>query len=821
MYPIKYINNNLVFNRDGECFAYYEMKPYNYSFLSEEQKKNVAENFRQLVAQIDDGKLHALEIATERSVKATQEACKKHVKGDLKEVAYDMIDKQTEWLIEEVGENELDYRFFIGFKLIPMEDELSFDTIKKKIKMTLRDFIGEVNHELMGDFVTMSEDELNMYTKLEKLLYGKINKRFAMRRLGKDDFGYLIEHINGMTGVAYEDYKFYLPEQKQGDKVLLKKYDLIKPHRYQIKEKQRYLEITGETSKQYVSYLTIETIVSDLAFPSDEIFYYQQQYFDFPIDTSMNVEILPNKKSLTTVRNKKKELKDLDNHAYESGNETSDQVQTALEDVNDLEAELSRSRENMYKLSYVVRVPADSVEQLKRRVDEVRNFYDDMKIKMVRPFGDMIGLHGEFYPASKRYINDYVQYVKADFLSCLGFGATQQLGETSGFYLGHNVDTGKSVYINPSLAAQGVQGSVTNALAMAFVGALGGGKSVCDNLIFFYSILYGAKGITLDPKSERGNWGEHLGMIADKINIVNLTSEERNRGLLDPYAIMENEKDAESLALDILTFLTGITVHDSEKFPTLRKAIRSVTQGKKRGLLLVIEELKRDGSVTANGIASHIESFTDYDFASLLFGDGTTENAIHVDNLYNIVQVADLVLPDEGTTMEDYTTMEMLSVAIMIVLSTYSLDFIYKNRELYKIVNLDEAWAFLNVAQGKALSKKLVRTGRSMQAGVYFVTQNTDDVGDEKMKNNIGMKFAFRSTDIEEIKKTLQFFGVDEEDEQNQKRLMNLENGECLFCDIYGRVGVIKVDIVFEELFRAFDTRPPVAIEEINKTEVI
>jgi len=36
-YPIKYIENNLVFNHDGECFAYYELLPYNYSFLSPEQ----------------------------------------------------------------------------------------------------------------------------------------------------------------------------------------------------------------------------------------------------------------------------------------------------------------------------------------------------------------------------------------------------------------------------------------------------------------------------------------------------------------------------------------------------------------------------------------------------------------------------------------------------------------------------------------------------------------------------------------------------------------------------------------------------------------
>ena len=50
-YPIKYIENNLVFNHDGECFAYYELLPYNYSFLSPEQKYQVHDSFRQLIAQ--------------------------------------------------------------------------------------------------------------------------------------------------------------------------------------------------------------------------------------------------------------------------------------------------------------------------------------------------------------------------------------------------------------------------------------------------------------------------------------------------------------------------------------------------------------------------------------------------------------------------------------------------------------------------------------------------------------------------------------------------------------------------------------------------
>ena len=816
MFPIKYIDNNLVWNKDNEVFAYYELIPYNYSFLSAEQKFIVHDSFRQLIAQSREGKIHALQIATESSIRSMQEQSKKLVTGKLKEVAYQKIDEQTEALVSMIGDNQVDYRFFLGFKLMVTEEQLNLKNIKKSAWLTFTEFLHEVNHTLMNDFVSMPNDEINRYMKMEKLLENKISRRFKVRRLEINDFGYLMEHLYGRDGIAYEDYEYQLPKKKLNKETLIKYYDLIRPTRCVIEESQRYLRLEHEDKESYVSYFTVNAIVGELDFPSSEIFYFQQQQFTFPVDTSMNVEIVENRKALTTVRNKKKELKDLDNHAYQAGSETSSNVVDALDSVDELETDLDQSKESMYKLSYVIRVSAPDLDELKRRCDEVKDFYDDLNVKLVRPAGDMLGLHSEFLPASKRYINDYVQYVKSDFLAGLGFGATQQLGETTGIYMGYSVDTGRNVYLQPSLASQGIKGTVTNALASAFVGSLGGGKSFCNNLLVYYAVLFGGQAVILDPKAERGNWKETLPEIAHEINIVNLTSDKDNAGLLDPFVIMKNVKDAESLAIDILTFLTGISSRDGEKFPVLRKAVRSVTQSDSRGLLHVIDELRREDTPISRNIADHIDSFTDYDFAHLLFSDGTVENAISLDNQLNIIQVADLVLPDKDTTFEEYTTIELLSVSMLIVISTFALDFIHSDRSIFKIVDLDEAWAFLNVAQGETLSNKLVRAGRAMQAGVYFVTQSAYDVSKESLKNNIGLKFAFRSTDINEIKQTLEFFGIDKDDENNQKRLRDLENGQCLLQDLYGRVGVVQIHPVFEELLHAFDTRPPVQRNEVE-----
>lgn len=248
--------------------------------------------------------------------------------------------------------------------------------------------------------------------------------------------------------------------------------------------------------------------------------------------------------------------------------------------------------------------------------------------------------------------------------------------------------------------------------------------------------------VIVDPKAERGKWKETLPEIAHEINIVNLTSDDENKGLLDPYVILSRKKDSESLAIDILTFLTGIFSRDSDKFPVLRKAIRNVTQSEQRGLLLVIDELRKEDTSISNSIADHIESFVDYDFAHLLFSDGNVKQSISLEKQLNIIQVADLVLPDADTSFEEYTTIELLSVAMLIVISTFALDFIHTDRSIFKIVDLDEAWSFLQVAQGKTLSMKLVRASQDSQDKRIerlknYLTENLQQLNTEMVRSYI------------------------------------------------------------------------------------
>ncbi|ALU84294.1 hypothetical protein BB691_06760 [Listeria monocytogenes] len=66
--------------------------------------------------------------------------------------------------------------------------------------------------------------------------------------------------------------------------------------------------------------------------------------------------------------------------------------------------------------------------------------------------------------------------------------------------------------------------------------------------------------------------------------------------MLDPYVILKKPKDSENLAIDILTFLTGIFSRDSDKFPIL-------IQNNQLDLLLVIDKPRSENSIISNSIA--------------------------------------------------------------------------------------------------------------------------------------------------------------------------------------------------------------------------
>src|SRR5699024_8068031 len=154
-----------------------------------------------LIAQKQRGKIHPLQISTASRIRSVQERSKDLATGRLKDVSYARIDAQTEALGSVIGEDQVDYRGCIGARLLLNEEEVSMKSMGKSIKNSLSSFVRDVNHHLMGDFVSMPHDEMRRFSKMESLLQNKISRRFKIRPLDKNDFGYLIEHLHGQSDI--------------------------------------------------------------------------------------------------------------------------------------------------------------------------------------------------------------------------------------------------------------------------------------------------------------------------------------------------------------------------------------------------------------------------------------------------------------------------------------------------------------------------------------------------------------------------------------------------------------------------------------------
>ncbi|WP_034430046.1 ATP-binding protein [Caldisalinibacter kiritimatiensis] len=334
----------------------------------------------------------------------------------------------------------------------------------------------------------------------------------------------------------------------------------------------------------------------------------------------------------------------------------------------------------------------------------------------------------------------------------------------------------------------------------------------------------GAKVLIIDPKGDRWKWEQDLYTFRDQVKVTTFTADIKDKGKLDPFNIMrvgiskenyiERMKEAANWAMDICMFLIAADRKDP-RTNILLQAVNRVVNKSNPAMNKIIEEIKIIGAEAdkeeniikknmCNEIAETLNSYKQMAYSSLLFGDGD-EEAISLERTVNVLQIQNLVFPDAETAPENYTFQEIVGYACLLAITGYIMLFIMSDRKELSIFEMDEATVLRATAAGKNISNKIIRMARALQSPGIFISQSIDDIGDSKVLNNIGYKFAFRTSDDEEIEKTLRAYGI-EPTEENKEILSSLENGMCLFQDLEGRTGVVAIDAVFEEYINAFKT---------------
>ncbi|MHB8533325.1 MAG: ATP-binding protein, partial [Solirubrobacteraceae bacterium] len=123
----------------------------------------------------------------------------------------------------------------------------------------------------------------------------------------------------------------------------------------------------------------------------------------------------------------------------------------------------------------------------------------------------------------------------------------------------------------------------------------------------------------------------------------------------------------------------------------------------------------------------------------------------------------------------------------------------------------DEGWRLLSDPIGRLLLASLQRMGRSELAVPIISTQLvTDTLLDEResLASLVGATFVFGVRSEQEATRALSLLGLDAADRALKRRLLELDEGRCLFRDHRGRVEAIQVDLVVPQLLKALSTTP-------------
>lgn len=479
-----------------------------------------------------------------------------------------------------------------------------------------------------------------------------------------------------------------------------------------------------------------------------------------------------------------------------------------------MEQELKEDRSPLLESSITICLADSDKDKLEKRCSMVKEIYDAMNIVIERPLGDQLRLYMSFMPSVRLIIKDFVLRLTPITLASGIVGVTRELGDNRGGYIGTIGKEEKPAYFSPELACL-----LNMSPAATLFGDLGTGKSYNANIIIYQMVLYGGYGLILDPKGERSHWEKALIVFRGLISTVTLGASMEDRGKLDPYNIYPDDiREAHELTLNVLSDLFGLDPQGEEYLAILEAQKRMEQMQDKPcmlGLASMLEKIPESDHLhePAKNLARRIRLYRGNGMGGLLIGEGT-EDAIKLENRLNIILLQNLKMPSPETPKNEYTRDQVMSMVIFGVISAFVRKFALVKRTVPKGVLIDESWAISATKEGRSMEEFISRMGRSLYTCIIYNGHSTKDLPTEGIRNSITYKFVFRSSNnLEEAKRLLEYLGL-EITPENMAVIQTLGSGQCLFKDLYNRVGVLTFDPVFQDLDDVFSTTPKEAPEE-------
>lgn len=524
----------------------------------------------------------------------------------------------------------------------------------------------------------------------------------------------------------------------------------------------------------------------------------------FPVDASVRFNVVPSREAAKHAARKLAEAADQARHIARTSSAVPLALAEAAERASGLEYALHKERTPLLYSWPRLYVAAPDPDTLAARVTEVTEWYRDGGIDVVRPTGDQLALLAESVPGETVRTKAYEQRQAPITVAGAMATATTELGDGTGPYIG--ITGGRTVtpvFFDPLAAA-----SENRPTAIAITGTSGAGKTTLSRLLGYQLAQRGAWVTAVDPKGERGG----LDTLIPGARTLTLGPE--HAGLLNPFALANSPSEAVLVAVGAAQLiLPGRLSFDQTAALTEATAVEAEHAGPAASLSGVAERLAQWPTESGRSIAQTLAISATLPMARLCFAPPGSAG-LRPEGV-NVLRIAGLRAPDAGSTPDDWTLDQRLSVGVLYLLAQAVLRlFEQTSPSQPKAVLLDEAWMLTATAQGRALIPALSRMGRSKNAAVLLISQNAGDLLGSETLNNCEQRFCFRATDDGEIGDVLRLLGV-ADTPSHRHTIRSLPTGACVYSDLAARVGVLHVDLALPTLADAFDTTPQARQPEV------
>lgn len=836
-FPIKYYEGNLVFTVNNDCYAVYRIPGREYKYKSKSGK--IAQLHAAARMLHSAGTKHTKIIGKPylRSLREMQEDWKKEISGPLKDLAKMHTDGVTDYLMRMRGKGGDESSDTIPFLVVKLRRPGLQGSFRQKFKRQILSGLEGFNAFMGLQSADIPVERFESFMRVEHDVNNRL-MQFGLIRAGESDLEWLYKQpwFRGIGEPPLRSYKEKNAEGSEkwvtwhpGSARIIRRGDVvISPDKAEMmglskglmeKTIERHVKITHPNGKISFQSFLIASFIPDLLFPDGNEWGYLLNTLPFPVEYVFDCDHVTNDKALSKIDRRKKQVTDQQEHTSEAMELPIDIINAGREGLV-LEEEVKQSKEDLLQVNIEFCVYSDNLDRLKEKVAILEEYFKDFGIEVQVPISDQLKLFYDFFPGTQKNSLAYVRPMSARSLAGSMFTGTDIIGSKLGSYIARYGALDKPVFLDPREASQ------TNfSPSMSFTGTLGGGKSFLMDLIGYLNTISGGRTLIFDPKNDRSNWPKDMPELDGRLEVMCLSGTKTDEGKLDPFMMYDivhktgEEKEnsisaAQQLAVSQLSFALGCGTN-SKLFLAISKACRYAAYSDIPCMLRVIEycktEYKKDPRQAEKAeqyehLLETIEALLEFPQSSLLFGDG--ENAaLNVTKPLTVMQIQNLTLPKKKDAGRDEMSIaEVLSAMLVGSMAAFALIFSRTDRGVFKWVEIDESWFFRKIEQAWDMIREIIREGRAMNAGVGYVDQNTSGI-DSEMRNNIGIRFAYRAGDIAEIKETLAYFDM-EPSPENINVIKNLGNGECLMRDLHGRIQKIKVDAVYNSIIHALDTRP-------------